>query len=309
MNYGLVSSRIALAGLLAALTFTVSCNKMKVTDPDQTVQQQDLGGDEPVRLCGGFVPPNNMNIPVGTFSAMGLSSQTQFNKVLDRIQVVMAPIMARRGGRLVIRRLWTDGTVNAYAERQGRNWIINMYGGMARHPSMNEEGFAIIACHESGHHLGGAPMIPGQWASDEGESDYFAVSKCMRYYFENQDNETWARTARLDSVAVNRCMQQFTNREDQLICMRTAYGSQALAGVLAQLGGGRVPTFGTPDRTVVRSTNHDHPQAQCRLDTYFNGAVCKVDKAVELSATSTRVGACVQGVDQYGWRPACWFRN
>lgn len=304
-----------LTSLLAILPFSTSCTKMQ--DTDLTAAEianrplQEDQSEKPVeKLCDGFVPPNNMNIPVGTFSAYGLSTQAQFNAILDRIQVVMGPIVAKRGGRLVIKRLWSDGTVNAYAERQGSNWLITMYGGMARHPSMNEEGFAIIACHEMGHHLGGAPVIPRQWASNEGESDYFATAKCMRYFYENADNEAWVRTGpRLDTLATNRCLQQFTTRAEQLLCMRTAYGAQALAGVLASLGGGRQPSFGTPDRTVVRSTNHNHPQAQCRLDTYFNGATCKVNKSVELSYSNTRTGACNQGTDQYGWRPLCWFRN
>lgn len=317
MRSQLVAGLNAMASLVAVLSITTACTN-NMSDTDLTKEQiekmpvEDQSHKPVEKLCGGFIPPNDMYIPVddNDLSARAVESQQIFNKVLDRIQVVMAPQFAKRGGRLVIRRLWSDGTVNAYAERQGSNWMISMYGGMARHPSMNEEGFAIIACHESGHHLGGAPIIPRQWASNEGESDYFATSKCMRYYFEGQDNEAWVRTGpRLDTLATNRCLQQFSSREEQLICMRIAYGSQSLAGVLASLGRSATPKFGTPDRTVVRTTNHNHPAAQCRLDTYFNGATCKVDKSIELSYSNTRTGACNQGTDQYGWRPQCWFRN
>src|SRR5579863_10079802 len=71
-----------------------------------------------------FLPKNNMKIPVGDVRAKGIDEAT-FNSVMDRIEQVYGPIIAQHGGQLVVNRLWTDDTVNASAEQQGDQWIIN----------------------------------------------------------------------------------------------------------------------------------------------------------------------------------------
>ena len=43
-------------------------------------------------LCEGFLPPNNMKIPVGDVHAAGIG-EAQFNAVLDRVQAVYGPII------------------------------------------------------------------------------------------------------------------------------------------------------------------------------------------------------------------------
>ena len=58
---------------------------------------------------------------------------------MDRVQSIYGPIVAAHGGRLVINRLWEDATVNASAEQVGGDWILNMYGGLARHASLRVE--------------------------------------------------------------------------------------------------------------------------------------------------------------------------
>lgn len=82
-------------------------------------------------------------------------------------------------------RLW-----NASAQRMGSTWVVNMYGGLARHNEITIDGFALVLCHEIGHHLGGAPKYGGfnTWGTNEGGSDYFATLKCLRRIFQNDDN-------------------------------------------------------------------------------------------------------------------------
>jgi len=73
---------------------------------------------------------------------------------------------------LVIDKHWEDGTVNAYASENGNNDVISMFGGLARHPAITPDAFYLVACHEIGHHLGGAPKKGNtQWASNEGQAD------------------------------------------------------------------------------------------------------------------------------------------
>lgn len=257
-------------------------------------------------VCKGFLPPNNLNIPASQFHVLGIS-QNIFDKIIDRGERIYGPIIRAKGGNLKVERLWDDGTVNAAAGRSGTTWVVEMYGGLARHAEMSEEGFASVLCHEIGHHIGGAPRYTGDWASNEGQSDYFSATKCMRYMYENEDNEAWLKTVKIDSLAANRCQQQFSDRKDELLCLRTVYAAQSIARMFAALDGAAPAQFGTPDSRVVSRTSHGHPAAQCRLDTLFNGATCQVDKSVEMG-TDVLKGTCNQGVDRFGWRPRCWYK-
>ena len=77
-------------------------------------------------LCSGFLPPNDMKIPVGDHSIVGIKNnggitEAQFNMVMDRIAAIYTDKIRAKGGTLVINRLWSDETVNASAEQQGCN--------------------------------------------------------------------------------------------------------------------------------------------------------------------------------------------
>lgn len=254
-----------------------------------------------VVLCRGFLPKNNMRIPVGDVHALGLE-ENQFNKVLDRVEAVYAPIVAAHGGHLVINRLWDDATVNASAERDGDKWILNMYGGLARYKGVNFDGFALVACHELGHHLGGFPHYQGDWASNEGEADYHATLKCLRRVL-------GTKVANLDPYAKKRCEAVFKKKNDIAHCENGTMAGIDTAALLADLGGEPLPQLNTPDPTQVDQTNDDHPAAQCRLDTMFNGALCAKPVSEDLSDASPDPGACTE--DQgytVGLRPRCWYK-
>ena len=109
-------------------------------------------------LCH-FMPKNDLYIPAGLEYYGGGIDEQIFNNVIDKISKVYEPIIKARGGNLKVNRLWTDGTVNASAQRQGSTYLLNMYGGLARHSRTTEDGFALVMCHELGHHLGGFPHV------------------------------------------------------------------------------------------------------------------------------------------------------
>ena len=275
----------------------------------------------PKVLCDGFLPENNMKIPVGSKiranfmlnTGTGGITEAQFNGVMDRIERLYGPVVKQAGGTLQINRLWTDATVNASAEQIQGKWILNMYGGLARHAATTEEGMALVACHELGHHLGGAPKIAGwfgdDWATNEGGADYFATLKCLRNYFAEDDNESILAKVTLDPLVQTQCTSQLSNHTDQLLCERTSLSNKSVSNLFMDLRGDKVaPSFDTPDKTVVAQMDDNHPQTQCRMDTYFNGSICHVDKSASNSSTDFRQGSCVQGVDQFGWRPLCWFK-
>jgi hypothetical protein len=264
-------------------------------------------------LCQGFLPPNEMKIPVGAHPVGirnngGLNEQ-QYNSVMDRIQAMYGHIVARKGGTLVINRLWTDATVNSSAQQVGNQWIINMYGGIARHPDTTFEGEALIACHEMGHHLGGAPKLFGDsWATNEGGADYFSTLKCLRGFFEPDDNAAIIANVNIDPLAKSQCEAQFQAKKDQDICKRLSMGAESVSYLFQALNEETTrPQFGTPDKTEVADTNDDHPATQCRMDTYFGGSLCPVAASVPNSNSDFKTGSCVQGVDPVGYRSRCWF--
>lgn len=259
------------------------------------------------QLCGGFLPPNDMYIPVDNSPAATIA-KAKFDEVLDKVQNVYGPIVRQMGGNLRITRRWTDGTVNAYANRQGSNWIITMFGGFARHPDVTADGFLAVACHELGHHIGGAPKIGRNWASNEGQSDYFSVLKCLRRIFETEDNLKALEGMTVDPAAEAACNSQHGSQKDQLVCLRSSLAAMSLAKVLAEGTPNGVPKFTTPDPSQVTKTYDGHPQAQCRLDTLFEAALCRVPFAQDLSNTNYQTGACVAPNDSRGLRPRCWFK-
>lgn len=224
-----------------------------------------------------IAPKNNYYIPesFGSFSI----AKTAFNQALDRVEDHYAPIVSGMGYELVINRLWSDGTVNSDTYEDGNQWVINSYGGLARWPGMTTASYAAVACHELGHHMGGAPLYTGDdWASVEGACDYWATKECMK--------------------AIGYSSSQIKA------------ASVVLAKVLADLGDEPVPSASKYDKRVVKKTFEDHPAAQCRLDTMLQGFNCP--KRGKMSKTDPKKNSCwkypTSKTYAEGDRPRCWFK-
>lgn len=260
----------------------------------------------------GFLPKNNHYIPISLKPRTGGITQSEFNNVIDKIERVYAPVIRNYGGNLKIERLWSDGTVNASANRIGNTFQIRMYGGLARHSSITQDGFALVACHEVGHHIGGVPRYSGQsasWAAVEGQSDYFATAKCLRRLFENEDNEAIVNSMNIDPLVTQKCDTQFQTTNDIALCKRLSMAGLSSASLFAAMNNQSLPKFDTPDPDVVTATYESHPDYQCRLDTYFQGAICEVDHNIEIGQADPNKGTCNRR-DNFteGLRPKCWFK-
>lgn len=262
--------------------------------------------------CQGFLPPNDLNIPVGSPLAKGIL-QEQFNEVMDIAERIYAPVVAAQGGVLQINRKWTDGTVNASAQQSGNKYILNMYGGLARHETITMDGFALVVCHELGHHLGGAPKLSGwsgSWASNEGQSDYYANLKCLRRVFSDPATAAFTRKSDGDEVAIQGCAATFTDPQDREVCVRGAMAGKSVAYLFKMLRSETVtPRFDTPDPKVVSTMLTTHPGTQCRMDTYLQGSLCTRPVSDGLSGTDPAVGTCTRTAGFHtGVRPLCWYK-
>lgn len=247
---------------------------------------------------------SGIKIPVGSDTGI---SEDDFNRVLNKFADVYNSIVKENGYSLNIVRKWKDDTVNASTTVKGKQWIINAYGGLARYPKMTPETYMLVMCHEMGHHLGGFPAEG--WASNEGQSDYYSTMKCYRRMVESGYDEGLFDVKVPETVEKN-CAIQNKSKLDISICKKSADNGFILASVLNSLSNSSSTlSFDTPDKTKVSKTNDAHPRAQCRLDTYYAGAICGIHYTEEFSSTNPTVGACAEEKnDTFGVRPNCWYK-
>jgi hypothetical protein len=256
-----------------------------------------------VAQAHSFFPENNLWIPEDAKSVSSMDEAT-FKKILEKFKTVYGPIVTAKGGTFTLDGDWSDGTVNARTTRYGDEWVVQISGGLGRYPNMTLDAFSMIICHELGHQFGGAPLYDQDWASNEGQADYYGSLKCLRKIFADEDNKAIVATLSVPALVTEKCSTQYSKPEEITLCKRISMTALANAKVLADVTNTPVPDFSTPDTNVVTVTQQSHPDTQCRLDTMFQGALCPVDHNVETSNTDPFVGTCKEGL---GSRPLCWF--
>lgn len=262
--------------------------------------------NQPPKSICNIIENVERRIPVGSNTGL---TEKEFNKVLDDFTKVYAPIVKEKGYRLSIDRKWSSDTINASTTVSGDKWIIYAYGGLARYPSMDSDTYLAVMLHEIGHHLGGYPARG--WASNEGQSDYYATLKGMRimrdagYKFKNNINNSV-----IPESVVKKCTIQHKTTNDIQFCVKSAAVGHALASVLNSLQNSSVPVdFDKESGPKVDKTNNNHPKAQCRLHTYLNGAICGASHLEEFSMDSPGPGACAEEKgDIIGVRDRCWYK-
>lgn len=260
----------------------------------------------------GFMPKNNLNISL--FSAdksTNTMTKERFQAIISRVSNVYSPIVKEKGGNLVMNNLWDDGTVNALAERQADKWIVHMFGGLARHPLVTDDAFMMVVCHELGHHIGGAPRKNHgkDWAANEGQADYFGAMKCMRRILEKDDNQEIVSKINIDSDVIAKCQLIYKSADEIALCQRIAMAGKSLGNLLNEGSSGSRIAFNTPDKKIVSKTFDNHPEAQCRLDTYFSGILCDKSYEQDTDLNDPSVGGCIQrDGHKLGMRPLCWYR-
>lgn len=258
-------------------------------------------------MAHDFLPPNNLDLQDDVNFAGGIS-EADFNAVIDQAEAYYASVFAGHGGTLRVERKWRDGTVNASAMRMGRTWVVNMYGGLARRPEVTKDGFAMVLCHEIGHHVAGFPFS-SSWAANEGQSDYFALQSCARELWGKETELNAKAAASVPEAGKKLCDARFQKTDDQNLCYRQMAAGVSLATLLGNLGGDRNVSIDTPDQSEVDSTDDQHPAAQCRLDTYVAGTLCTVkfdpNSIPQTEAQSNKVSCGAD--DARATRPRCWF--
>ena len=127
-----------------------------------------------------FMPENNLQIFDDQKTESNVTEE-QFNRIIDVAEESYQIEADEANERIKIKRKWKTATVNANMRRFWGKVTINMYGGLARHPEMTPDGFALVLCHELGHAYGGLPYLrPSSNISAEGQSDYYGAKNCLK---------------------------------------------------------------------------------------------------------------------------------
>jgi len=239
----------------------------------------------------------NLNKKIPSLLGLANNNMTEsiFNTIIQKVSDVFEPQIKERNGKLYVIKVWKNNKANALAQQYGSNpttFQVLFFGGIARHPMMTNDAFALVVCHEFGHHLGGAPKRTSRsWSSVEGQADYWGSSKCLRNIFQNDDNIKIISNMNIDSEVLSKCSLAFSsNAMEKALCVRVAIAGISVAKTLNSfIKNAKDISVMTPSKNVVSSTNQSHPSSQCRLDTYINSSMCDID--------------------EFGYRPSCWFFN
>ncbi len=258
----------------------------------------------PLMACpNGYDLKEPLHIPIGSLEAGGIT-EAEFNQISTELETLYAPT-------ITVVKDWANTTVNAYAKKEGEERKVFMFGGLARHKTITADGYALVVCHEIGHHLGGFPKYDGidiGWATSEGQSDYYSTMKCLRKYWQNSDNAAAILGKEIPQKLLTDCGSNWLWNRDEALCIRSGMAGFSVSQLFAALAWNwKKPKFETPDSKQTDATFAYHPKAQCRLDTYFQGALCEARMDDEMR-TETE-GACHETLGhKSGMRPRCWFK-
>ncbi len=242
--------------------------------------------------------------------------QAAFDRIVGTIIDIYQPELKEKGGVFRVKKFWDD------EEETARSWFIEEYdrqtglirqvreveliGGLARQPMLDRDAFAMVVCHEIGHHLGGAPRFLGY--SAEAQADYFAAAKCMKRFLATTPDEP-AAAAPVPQELERECAAAYPGDQERAICHRNLRAAETLARWFAHSRETTLPDLSSRDPTRRESTlDRGYPNPQCRLDTMVAGALCTVAAEEPFSDDAADVGACTRdNGHERGARPRCWF--
>ena len=184
---------------------------------------------------------------------------------------------------------WDNPYISAYNILLNNQIKIGMFGGLARVPGMNDEAVALTICHELGHSLAGAPYFSlslYKSQSSEGQSDFFATSKCLKKYYKTLPDNKKFLDAEIPKFAKKRCDDKFLDLEKKAICYRTVFAIDGFNHLLQHVHShnGESSLSVVDDSEIEIEDVNQYPTNQCRLEILMSGAL-------DLK------------------RPTCWFKD
>lgn len=268
-------------------------------------------------------PPNNLSEPKFVPTPDDAEQYNMFKRIIDEVAGPYSPLV--NYNEIYMRATfepekkfrvkfildaatydWKNTAVNANASQTTNSqtkqavWSIQMYGALYRRPEITNDGFALVVCHELGHHFGGFPYRTGfggiaAGVSTEGQADYFATHTCLRNHWRDANNAPPYQgpngivftATNMPETVVQECQRKWRSNGERLLCQRIAIAGFSVATLwgkeqrdMDNCGTGPMaklcePDFATPDPNIANPPEpNGYGSPQCRLDTYFNGSLC-----------------------------------
>lgn len=149
---------------------------------------------------------------------------------------------------------WESPYFGAGVSLYENSYKLMVLGGMTRMPEMTLDAYAAIICHEIGHIIGGEPKqtIPiADWASAEGQADFFSASTCLPKYFKSE--------GMIDSELIQKRVE------------KAGYEFIHIASVIESVPKNKILKREAIKLPKVSETiTNIYPTLQCRYETYRN---------------------------------------
>ena len=211
-------------------------------------------------------------LPVGSPNVSNVSERDYIETINEFQNRFQEKVTAKTGKPFVIPNEWSSPYFAAYAIKKDDFMQVSLWGGTVRAQGMKKVMMAAILCHELGHILAGVPQqtIPGsEWASTEGQSDFYAGSQCLPEYL--RDHPELVSLTDIAPQILQMC-------GDNVDCERTAQTGWDLVNFFQKYSYHEfipvsLDVHEKPAKELVLNT---YPSDQCRLDTFLAGAQCQL---------------------------------
>jgi hypothetical protein len=211
--------------------------------------------------------------PVGKEGESPVTYENYQQVIQDLIAQNIYAVIAQYGKPVVINDQWDTNYFGAGSLQREGFFDIMLTGGYARSPGNSVQILALTVCHEMGHILGGEPRQSSQvagseWASAEGQADFYAASVCLPLYFKNHPEQIPAADESVKKICGgNNICEAIAQTGEMYIHFAGTY--------FPDLKGDVDPQIETPAPPAAELIRDSYPSFQCRLDTFVTGALCQ----------------------------------
>ncbi len=191
-----------------------------------------------------------------------------------------------------------------------RNGYIEIEYGTEVHtkyPTMKEDTFTFILCHELGHTFARKSMLrpDGTRISPEGYSDYWGAGVCLKKIFRTIPA---SHVIIPDPIVQLNCDKTYKSDVDRMVCYRIAEAGMDFGYQMhlftKKIGYPETGFYAKPDFNKKETEYFDnYPSLQCRMETILAGALCITSEKRWTQGISN--WACEASA---GARPSCWYK-
>jgi hypothetical protein len=213
-------------------------------------------------------------------SSLTSVNETDFKNVNEIVLNIYTPIIAEKLNSSVELKEYYYNFGGAFSRDSVRKligeprFVLTLTGNIPNFASMNIAGYALVACHELGHIMGGEPRqrtALDLWSSVEGQADYFATNTCMWRYVKTLPLPELIKD--LDDKTIDRCYEKFGSEIDRAHdCLKILAGIDAMAKYFNSNAKNKTNvSINNQDLSSVDRTMQKYPSLQCRVDTWMAG--------------------------------------